>query len=190
MIFTPVHGCFWICSNWPMLQSKLKLLREIFQKNGYPENFINICFKMFLNRFHILKEKVLTVEKKHLRLILPYLGAISHKLGLNCNSPWMGFLTVANHSFFFKILTWHVVHKFHCGLCNEFYYEERVRYFAVRSGEHVDISPLTNKRVQRIKDSVVCHHLLNCNYGPTFKSFTLLCHENKNDLLEMKDAFL
>ena len=35
---------------------------------------------------------------------------------------------------------------------------ENVRYHAVRSGEHIGLSPLTSKRVQRKKDSAVCHH--------------------------------
>ena len=49
-----------------MFHSQLTLLRKIFQKNGYPENFINRCFKLTLNRTHILKEKALTVKKKPL----------------------------------------------------------------------------------------------------------------------------
>ena len=32
------------------------------------------CFKLFLRRFDILKEKVPTVEKKRLRLVLLFLG--------------------------------------------------------------------------------------------------------------------
>ena len=35
--------------------SQLILLRELFQKNGYPENFIDRCFKMLLHRTPILK---------------------------------------------------------------------------------------------------------------------------------------
>ena len=46
-------------------------------KNGYPENFINKCFKKFLDNVHFVKEKVPTVERKHLLLVLPYLGVIS-----------------------------------------------------------------------------------------------------------------
>ena len=53
------------------------LLREIFQKNGYPENFIDRCFKLFLNKIDILKEKVPKVVKKPLRLDLPFLETIS-----------------------------------------------------------------------------------------------------------------
>ena len=66
MIYTLVNRCFRICSGWSMFQQQLILLREIFQKNGYPGNFINRCFKLFLNRNHILKEKIPTVEKKPL----------------------------------------------------------------------------------------------------------------------------
>ena len=42
MIYTLVNRCFRICSNWSMFHQQLILLREIFQKNGYPENFIDI----------------------------------------------------------------------------------------------------------------------------------------------------
>ena len=73
-----------------MFHQQLILLREIFQKNGYPENFIDRYFKLFLNRIHILKEKVPTVEKKPLRLVFPYLGTISMqtRTGLQKSIKW------------------------------------------------------------------------------------------------------
>ena len=49
-----------------MSHSQLILLREIFQNNDYPESFIDRCFKLPLNRTHILKEKVPLVKKKPL----------------------------------------------------------------------------------------------------------------------------
>lgn len=55
------------------------LLREMFQRNSYPENFLDKCFKLFLNRIDILKEMVPTVEKRLLRLVVPYLGTISRQ---------------------------------------------------------------------------------------------------------------
>ena len=70
-----------------------------------------------------------------------------------------------------QIFTSSEVYKFQCGLCNESHYGECVRHLAVRGGEHIGILPLTNKKVQPRKDSVVCHHLLNCNYSPTFEDF-------------------
>ena len=39
-------------SIWSMLHQQL-YVGEIFQKNGYPENFIDRYFKLFLNRIHI-----------------------------------------------------------------------------------------------------------------------------------------
>ena len=87
-----------------------------------------------------------------------------------------------------QILTSGVVYKFHCGLYNESYYGECVRHLAVRSGEHIDISHVTNKRIKPAKDSAVCHHLLNCNYSPTFEDFSVLRQENKKYLLELKES--
>ena len=83
-----------------------------------------------------------------------------------------------------------VVYKIQCGLCNESYYGESVRHLAVRSGEDIGISPLTNKKVQPRKDSAAHHHLLNCNYSPTFEDFSFLCHENKKYLSELKEILL
>ena len=79
--------------------------------------------------------------------------------------------------------------KFQCGLCNESHYGVCVRHFAVKSAEHIGISPLTNKRIQPRKDSAVCHHLLNCIYSPTFEDFNVLCNENNKYLLELKESF-
>ena len=60
-----------------MNQFNLLLENIMFEKNmrgisdGYPENFIDRCFELFLKRIHILR------VKKPLRLVLPYLGTIS-----------------------------------------------------------------------------------------------------------------
>ena len=77
MVYTLVYRCFRICSNWTQFHTELIFLKGIFQKNGYPENFIDRCFKMFLNNVYLVKENVPTVEKKRLLLVLPYLGIIS-----------------------------------------------------------------------------------------------------------------
>ena len=169
------------------------------QKNGYPEDFIGRCFKLFLNRIHILKEKFPTVEKKPLRLVLLYLVSISlqtrtklqesNKGVLNCYKSQVIFKSQKKlcNNFHFKvpvpqILRSGLVYKFQCEFCNESYNGECIRYLAIRSGDHIGISPLTNKKVQPKKNNVVCHHLLNCNYSTTF-----LCHENKKYTLELKE---
>ena len=88
-----------------------------------------------------------------------------------------------------------VAYKFRYELCKEFYYGECVRHLTVRSdgilpSYHIGISPLTNRRVQPKKYSAVCHQLLNCNHSSTFEDFSVLYHESKKYLLELKDSLL
>ena len=45
-------------------------LRQGFQKNDYLENFIERCCNYFLNRIHIFKGKLPTIEKKTPAIIL------------------------------------------------------------------------------------------------------------------------
>ena len=40
MVYTLLHRCFWICSNWTQFHTELMFLKGIFQKNRYPKNFI------------------------------------------------------------------------------------------------------------------------------------------------------
>ena len=87
-----------------------------------------------------------------------------------------------------QFLTSGVVYKFQCRLRNESYYGECVRLLALRSSECIGISPFTNKNVPPKRDSAVCHHLLNCNCLPSFEDFSVLCHENKKYVLELKDS--
>ena len=86
-------------------------------------------------------------------------------------------------------LTYGVVYKFQCGLCNESYYGECVRHLDVRIGEHIGISTLTRKKVKP-KGSAVSDHLLLCKHSPSFENFSILTKENKNFLLELKESLL
>ena len=75
---------------------------------------------------------------------------------------------------------------FQCGLCNESSYREYLRHLVVRNSDHIYISPLTSKK----GNNVVCHLSLNCNYSPSFEDFRVLCHDNKEFLLEPKESLL
>ena len=99
VVYTPILIAFYMI---PTKLVQLILLREIFQKNGYPENFVDRYFKLFFNRIDILKENVPTVEKKPLRLVLSYQGLYHYELGLNCKSPSKGYLTDINYRLFLK----------------------------------------------------------------------------------------
>ena len=77
MVYALVYRCFRICLDWTEFHAQLTILKTIFCKNGYPENFIDKCFKKFLDNIHHVKEKAPTVQRKHILLVLPYLEVIS-----------------------------------------------------------------------------------------------------------------
>ena len=68
MVYTLVYRCFCICSDWKKFHPELTSLKNIFRKNGYPENFIDQCFKKFLDNIHLVKQKLTRVERKQLKL--------------------------------------------------------------------------------------------------------------------------
>ena len=45
--------------------------------NGYPEIFINKCFKIFMDNIYVVKKTTLTVENKTLVLVFLFFGSIS-----------------------------------------------------------------------------------------------------------------
>ena len=83
-----------------------------------------------------------------------------------------------------------VVYKFQCGHCNGSYYGKSIRHLNIRSEKHIDVSPLTGKKAKPINNSAVRDHLLYCNYLPSFDNFSILSHENKKFLLEIKKSLL
>ena len=205
-VYTLAYRCFRICSSWIKLHNELVCLKETFLKNGCPEDFINKCFKKFLDNMHIVKETTLTVEKKSLVLVLPYLGSISLQTRtklkkslkniLNCCKLQIVFKnkTRLGNNFHFqdqipKDLTSGVVDKFQCGLCNESYYGECIRHLNVRIGEHIGISLLTRKQVKP-KNSSVADHLLLCNHSASYDNFSILTRDNSKFLLELKERLL
>ena len=157
-----------------------------------------------MDNIHVGKETTLTVEKKPLVLVLPYLVSISlqtrNKLKkslkniLNCCKLQIVFKnkTRIGNNFNFKDqihkdLTSSVVYKFQCG--SESYYGEFMRHLNVRIGEHIGISPLTRKQVKP-KNSSVADHLLFCNHLASYDDFSILKRENQRFLLELEESLL
>ena len=146
MIHTLLCKCFRSCSDWmTKFQFEFVKLMNVFISHSYPENFINNCFKVFLNSKYWIQEKVATLANTLLFLVLPYLGPLS----LQTRTKWRKSLKYAfnfwkiqivfksqnkfANAFCFKVcipkeLTFGVVYKSQCRLCNECYYGEYVRY--------------------------------------------------------------
>ena len=160
-----------------------------------------------LNNVHLVKENIPTVKKKRLLLVLPYLGIISLQTRtklqqalkgvLNCCKLEIVFNSQIRLSNYFhykdptpKDLVSGVVYKFQCGLCKESYYGESIRHLDIRSGEHIGVSPLTGKKVKPSNSSAISDHLFHCNLLHSFDNFSILAHENKNYLLEIKESLI
>ena len=77
MIHTLLCRCFQICSDWTKFPLELVKLKDVFNSNGYSENFINDCFKTILDNKHRIQEKAIIVPKKPLLSVLPNLGSLS-----------------------------------------------------------------------------------------------------------------
>ena len=142
LLHTLLYRCFRICSDWTKFHLELVKLTDVFKNNGYPENFINNCFKVFLDNKYRIQEKVITVPKKTLFLVLPYLGPLSLQTRtklrkslkdiLNCCKLKIQLKVKTNQQRFFvlkivfprNLSTSGVAYKFQCKLCNESYYSE------------------------------------------------------------------
>ena len=60
------------CSNWQIIDNKIKTLKVIWLKNEYLLKTINKCIKTFLDKIFINKDIVATVPKKEFNLILSF----------------------------------------------------------------------------------------------------------------------
>ena len=54
-VYTLTNRCLRICSSCTKSRNELVCLKEIFFKNGYPEDFINKCFQEFMDNIHVAK---------------------------------------------------------------------------------------------------------------------------------------
>ena len=206
LLHTLLYRCFRSCSYWTKFHLELDKLIHVFKSNDYPEKFINNCLKVSLENKHRIQEKLITVPKKNLILVLSYLGTWSLQTTTKLRRSLKGILNCGKLLIVFKNqnklakifhfkdriskqLASGIIYKFQCGLCNESYHGECVRHLNVRIGGHIGISPLTKKEIKP-KGSAVNNHLLLCNHSPSFGNFNVLTKKNKKILLQLKESLL
>ena len=83
-----------------------------------------------------------------------------------------------------------VVFRFQYGLFYEFYYGEGIGHLDKGSSEHIGLSPLTGKKFKPSNNNAVCDHLLHREFLPSFENFSILDHENRKCLFEIKESQL
>ena len=80
LLFTLLHRAFKLCSNFERFHQEIDKLKTIFENNGYPKSFVDLCIKKYLDNVFIKNEVVLKASKKELICVLPFLGKRSMQL--------------------------------------------------------------------------------------------------------------
>ena len=144
-------------------------LQQIFKCNNYPDTLIDQCLQTFLNKIFVAKRTSITVPKKYILIILPFLGQFSLNLRSKLYNCFKKTLPQCNIKVIFqsknrlsnllrfkysipKELRSHLIYKFLCSNCNIAYYGETERHLNVRSGENLSLSVLTGKCVNNNKN--------------------------------------
>ena len=204
LLHTLSYTCFPIRSDWTKFQLELVNLIDVFNNNGYPENFINNHFKVFPDNKYRIQEKDIAVSQKKLFLVLPYLLPFPLQTRTKLRKSLKGILNCCKLHIVFKSqnkltnasrfkdripneLTFGVVYKFQYGLWEESYFAECVRHLNVKIGQHIGLSPLTRKKVKPM-GSAVSDHLLLCNHFLSSENFSVLTKENKKSYWNLKKA--
>ena len=95
-VYTLAYRFFELYSCWNKPHAELVCLKQIFLKNSNPENFINKCFKRFVDNIYIVKETNVIIEKEPLVLVLPCLGSISLQIRTKLKKSLKTSLVVVN----------------------------------------------------------------------------------------------
>jgi len=207
LINTLLFRGFNICSSYEKFHQEVVILKEFLKLNSFPERIIDYNIKKFLNNIFTPKKVQLTAEKKPVLVVLPFLGKISLEIKkriyrcIKKNIPYckpvFAFQSKNRLSNIFRFkdtfskdLQSHIVYKFQCGICNDTYYGKTERHFKVRASEHLGITPLTNKRVKKPKESAVNEHLLYFGHDANFESFEILAKESNAFKLAIKESLL
>ena len=144
---------------------EIEKLKEILLSNGYSNKFIDKCIFKFMNKLYIKKPVMLTVPKKQLYLVLPFMGKMSalvksglarslHKRLPFCKVK-IAFKTsnrLKNYFSFKDVVPEPLrscqIYNFTCGSCNASYIGKTFRHMKVRVSEHQGISPPTGKHLK------------------------------------------
>ena len=153
--------------DWFLYDNGLRLerVKEILFSNGYSNKFIDKCISKFMNKLYIKKPVMLTVPKKQLYLVLPYMGKMSALVksgparSLNKRLPFCNVRIIFKTSnrlrnyFSFKDVVSEPlrscqIYNFTCGNCNASHTGKIFRHMKVRVSEHQGVSPRTGKHLK------------------------------------------
>ena len=206
LVYTLLHRCSCLVSDMSKFHFEIEKLKEILLSNGYSNKFIDKCISKFMNKLYIKKPVMLTVSKKQLYLVLPYMGKMSALVksglarSLHKRLPFCKVRIVFKTSnrlrnyFSFKDVVPEPpepscqIYNFTCGSCNASYIGKSFRHMKVRASEHQGISPRTGKHLKGTLSTTVRDHMLDCNHMVSSDYFKALGRESDHCLLEIKES--
>ena len=172
---------------------EIEKLKETVLSNGYCNKFIDKCISKFMNKLRIRKPVMLTVSKKQLYLVLPYMGKMSalFKSGLarslHRRLPFCKVRIVFKTSnrlrnyFSFKDVVPEPVrscqiYNFTFGSCSASYIGKTFRHQVSKeprkvTKEHQGVSPRTGKHLKGTLSTSVRDHMLDCNHMVAWDGF-------------------
>ena len=71
--FTLLHKAFKLCSNFEPFHQEIDRLKTIFENNGYPKTFVDICIKKCLDKIPIKMRRSTESFKKELICVLSFI---------------------------------------------------------------------------------------------------------------------
>ena len=176
LIFTLSFRAFRLCSNFELFHHEILNLKNIFKRNGYPCNFIDVCIKRFLNYVFIDKMIYALAPKNELVWVLSFIGKKSLQLGSKlvksvqnnlsfCHlqvvfqSPYKLHTLVRFKDSLNKKICSHLDYRYSCSSSNGTYYGKTYQHIFTRAAQHMGISNLTGTRVKSVKESEVSDNL-------------------------------
>ena len=188
-----------ICSDRNLFDNDCKTIKDNLLKNQYPEKLLDAIIKNFITEQTSLQEKPptpLTVPKKEILMVLPYLGHdSSFKLKKSLVSLFskaypqvdlkIVFRTTLRIANLFrykdiipKRLKSFIVYGVYCTDCDACYVGKTKRHLITRFKEHTDVR----------KPTAVMDHVMNNNHNVIFDDVKILCQGISDKELLIKES--
>ena len=197
LIHCLLHRAYTICSNWQVFSQEIEFLKDIFIKNGYPENVFLSCVKRFLNmKYDCAANRNFTEDKIEKIMLVPYIGLPSVIFSRKLKDLFKKYYCIDIKIVFtsFKVKNYfslksrapltllaNVVYKFNCMRdANITYIGKTLRHLATRVKEHETSS-----------SSAIKEHLLSCalcNSHYSVNSFSIVDIGRNDNEITIKEA--
>ena len=185
--------------------SEIEKPKEILLSKGYSNKFSDKYISKFTNKLYIKKPVMLTVPKKQLYLVLPFMGKMSALVksvlvkSLHKRLPFCKIKIVFKTSnrlinyFSFKDLVHEPLHScqiynFTCVSCNASYIVTIFRHMKVKVSEHQGVPPRTGKHLKGTLSTSMRDHMLDCHHVVAWDHFEVLARESNHWFLEIMES--